>query len=69
MQFIYIKCYHLVNNRGTYADGLYNSMINDKEGHIRSALIIFTCSTLRHALPEWQKNKVVHPKASKSKLE
>jgi len=43
-------------------------MINDKDGHIASPLIMFTCTALRHALLEWQKNKGVHPKASKSKL-
>jgi len=35
---------------------------------IPSPLIMFTCTALRHALLEWQKNKGVHPKASKSKL-
>jgi len=29
---------------------------------------MFTCTALRNALLEWQKNKGVHPKASKSKL-
>jgi len=43
-------------------------MIDDKDGYIPSPLIMFTCSALRHALLEWQKNKGVHPKASKSKL-
>jgi hypothetical protein len=43
-------------------------MINDKDGHIPSPLIMFTCTALRHALLEWQKNNGVHPKASKSKL-
>ena len=43
-------------------------MINDKDGDIPSPLIMFTCTALRHALLEWQKNKGVHPKASKSKL-
>jgi len=43
-------------------------MIDDKDGHIPSPLIMFTCTALRHALREWQKNKGVHPKASKSKL-
>jgi len=43
-------------------------MINDKDGHIPSPLIMFTCTALRHALLECQKNKGVHPKASKSKL-
>jgi len=28
---------------------------------------MFTCTVLRHALLEWQKNKAVHPKSSKSK--
>ena len=67
-RYFYIKFYHRVNNRGKYADGFYNSMINDKDGHIPSPLIIFTCTALRHALLEWQKNKLVYPKASKSKL-
>jgi len=43
-------------------------MIDDKDGHIPSPLIMFTSTELRHALLEWQKNKGVHPKASKSKL-
>jgi len=43
-------------------------MIDDKDGHIPSPLILFTCTVLRHALLEWQKNKGVRPKPSKSKL-
>jgi len=43
-------------------------MIDDQDGHIPSALIMFTCSALHHALLEWQKNRGVHPKTSKSKL-
>jgi len=43
-------------------------MIDDKAGHIPSQLIMFACIALRHALLEWQKNKGVPPKASKSKL-
>ena len=66
--FIYIKFYHRANNRGKYADGLYNSLINDKDGHIPLPLIMVTCTALRHAVVEWQKNKGVHPKASKSML-
>ena len=67
-EFIYIEFYHRANNRGKYADGLYQSMIHDKDGHIPSPLIMFTCTALRHALVEWQRNTGVHPKASKSKL-
>jgi len=33
-----------------------------------SPLIMFTCTVFCHALLEWQKTKVVHPKASMSKL-
>jgi len=66
--FIYIKYYHWANIRGKYADGFYNSMIDDKDCHIPWPLIMFACTALRHALLEWQKNKGVHPKASKSKL-
>jgi hypothetical protein len=43
-------------------------MIDNKDGHIPSPLIMFTRTALRHALLEWQKNKGVQPKASKSKL-
>jgi len=43
-------------------------MIDDKDGHIHSPLIMFACTTMRHALLEWQTNKGVHPKVSKSKL-
>ena len=68
LQFIYIKFYHRANNRGKYADRFYNAMINDKDGGILLPLIMFTCTALGHTLLEWQKNKGVHPKASKSKL-
>jgi len=51
-----------------YADGFYNSMIDHKDSHIPSPLIMFIFTTLRHALLVWQKNRGVHPKASKSKL-
>jgi hypothetical protein len=43
-------------------------MINDKDGHIPSPLIMFTYTTLCHTLMEWQKTTGVHPKAFKSKL-
>jgi hypothetical protein len=43
-------------------------MIDDEDGHIPSPQIMVTCTALRHALLEWQKNKGVHPKASKSKV-
>jgi hypothetical protein len=43
-------------------------MIDDKDGHIPSPLILFTSTALRHALLEWPKNKGVHPKAFKSNL-
>jgi len=66
--FIYIKFYHRANNHGKYADGFHNSMIDAKDGHIPSPLIMFACTALSHALLEWQKNRGVHPKASKSKL-
>jgi len=65
---IYIKFYHRANNHSKYANGFYNSMIDDKDGHIPSPLIMYTCTVLRHALLEWQKNKGVYPKAFKSKL-
>jgi len=63
---IYIKFYHRANNRGKYADGSYNSMVDNKDSHIPLPLIMFTCTELRHAPREWQKKKGVHPKASKS---
>jgi hypothetical protein len=43
-------------------------MINDKDCHIPSPLIMCTCTALLHAFVEWQQNKRVHPKGSKSKL-
>jgi hypothetical protein len=43
-------------------------MMIDKDGHIPSPLIMSTCIALGHALLEWQKQKAVHLKASKSKL-
>jgi len=66
-RFIYIKFNRRANNRGKYADGFHNSMIDDKDGHIPLPLIMFTSTMLHNALLEWQKNKGVHLKASKSK--
>jgi hypothetical protein len=43
-------------------------MINHKDRHIPSPLIMFTCTALHHALLKRQKNKGVHPKASQLKL-
>jgi hypothetical protein len=43
-------------------------MIDDKNGHKLSPLIMFTCMALRHALLEWQRYTRVHPKASKARL-
>jgi len=51
-----------------YADGVYNSMIDDKDGHTPSPLIMFTCTALHYALLEWHRDKGVRPTASKSKL-
>jgi len=68
LRYIYIKFYHQVNNCGIYADGFYNSMIDDKDGHIPLPLIMFPCTVVRHALLESQNNNGVHLKASKSKL-
>ena len=36
---IYTKIHHLANNHREYADGFYNSMIDDKHGHLPSPLI------------------------------
>jgi hypothetical protein len=51
-----------------YADGYYNSVIDDKDSYIPSPPIMFTYTALRHAPLDWQKNKGVHLKASKFKL-
>ena len=67
-RIIYIKFYHRANNRSKYTDGFYNSIINDKDSHIRSPLIMVTCTALCQALLEWQKNNGVLPNASKSRL-
>jgi hypothetical protein len=67
-RFIYVKFYHHANNHGKHAAGFYYSMIDDKDSHRPSPLIMFTCTALCHALVEWQKNKGLHPKVSKSKL-
>jgi hypothetical protein len=52
-----INFYHLANKHGKYANGFYNSMIDDKDGHIPLPLIMFTCTALRHALLEWKRTK------------
>jgi len=67
-EYMYIKFYLRAKNRGKYAARFFNSMIDDKDGHIALPLIMFTCTVLRHALLEWQNTKGVHLKASKSKL-
>jgi hypothetical protein len=64
--FIYFKFHHRPDNHGKYADGFYNSMINDNDGHIPSPLIMFTCTALCHARLEWQNDKGVYPKGSKT---
>jgi len=66
-RFTYIKFYNRANHRSMYADGFHNSMIDNKDGHLPSPLIMCTCTTLRHALVEWQKYKGVHSKSSKFK--
>ena len=46
---IYIKFSPQANNRGNYEDGFYNSIIDDKNGHIPVPLIMLTCTALRYA--------------------
>jgi len=67
-QFICIKFYHRANTCSKYADGFYDSRIDDKNSHIPSPLSRFTCTVVCHTLLEWQKNKDVHPKVSKAKV-
>jgi len=67
-RLIYIKFYLQMNNPVKYADQFYNPMIDDKDGHIPSLLIMFTGTAWGHALLEWQKNKGIHPEASRSEL-
>ena len=67
--FIYIIFHRLANMGSKYVDGFHNSMINNKDIHIPSPLIMVTCTALHHAHLVWQKNKGVHPTASKSKLQ
>ena len=64
----YIKFCHQVNNCGNYADRFYNFIIDEMNCHTPSPLIRITCTVLSHAPLEWQKNKGVHPKASKSNM-
>jgi hypothetical protein len=65
---MYIKVYYWANIHRKDANEYYNSMNDDKDSHIPLPLIMFNCTALLHPLLEWQKNKGVHPKASKSKL-
>jgi hypothetical protein len=51
-----------------YADGLYNSMINDKDGQIPLPLNMFSGTALGHVAHQCQNNKGFHPKAFKSML-
>jgi hypothetical protein len=43
-------------------------MIDDKDGHIPSPLIMCVCTTLHRAILEWPKNQNVPLKDSKSKI-
>jgi hypothetical protein len=52
--FFHNKFHHWANICGKYADRFYNSMNDNKDGHIPSPLIMFACTTLHHALLEWQ---------------
>jgi hypothetical protein len=52
-----------------YAEEFVYSIIDNKDGHIPSPLSMFSSTALRYALLPWEKNKSVHPKASKSKLD
>jgi len=65
---INLKFYHQANDLRKYVDGYDISMLDDKDSHIPSPLIMFTGTVLCHALLEWQQNKGVFPKSSKSKL-
>jgi hypothetical protein len=67
-QFIYTKFYHWANNCGKYADGFCTSTIDNKNSHIPLPPIMLTSTALHHPHLESQKNKGVHPKASKLKL-
>jgi hypothetical protein len=43
-------------------------MIDNKDGHIPLPLFMYTCTTLCHALLEWENNNDVHAIASRSRL-
>jgi len=47
--YIYMKFYRPANNPSKDADGISNSLIDDRDVHIRFPLIMFTCTTSRHA--------------------
>jgi len=64
--YIYLKLTHQVNSWSQLAYGLYNCMIDDNDGHIPLPLVMFTCTTMRHALQKWKQNNGVPVKASKS---
>jgi hypothetical protein len=67
-QYISMTFHHLVNQCSKYADGSYNSMIDDNDSHTPLPLIMFTCTALRHPILKWQRNNHVHPTASKLNL-
>jgi hypothetical protein len=54
-----IKFYHWVNNFVSYADGFFNSMIDDKHIYIPSPLLKLTCMSLPNVLLAWENNKGV----------
>jgi len=62
------KFHYQANNRSNNADGFYHSIINDKDGSIPLPLIMFAWTAFCHTLVEWQTNKRIHLKASKSTL-
>jgi hypothetical protein len=65
--FIYIQIHHPAIHHGKNWDLFNVSLIDDRDSDIPSPLIMYTCTGLHHAPPEWQTNKVDHSKVSKSK--
>jgi len=65
MRVVNIEFFHWASNHSKFADGVFNSRIDDKDGHIPSPLIIVTCAQSLLAPLEWQTNTGVHLKASK----
>jgi hypothetical protein len=65
---MFMRWYHHPNICGKYLEGCHNFMIDYKHGYIPFSTMMFTCTSLHHALLGWHKNTGVCPTALESQM-